>query len=173
MNLTDIRNGSRVLLDSNILLYAAARHSRECVALIERIANGEVEACLTTVTVGEVCHRWMLEECRDRGMVRGGNPAKALAGKRHVISQLSNYYSLTMAVLHGRFDLRSVEPYDFVLALQLQRRWGLLTHDSLQLAVAERMGITEIATADKNFDAVQNVTVYKPADLNPPIVRQD
>jgi predicted nucleic acid-binding protein len=168
MNLPDIRKGSRVLLDSNILLYAAARHSRECVALIERIANGVVEAGLTTVTVGEVCHRWMMEECRDRGIVLGGNPAKALAEKRHVISQLSNYYSLTMAVLHGRFDIRSVEPGDFVLALQLQRRWGLLTNDSLQLAVAERMGITEIATADKNFDAVQGVIVYKPTDINPP-----
>ena len=165
MNLTDIHNGSRILLDSNILLYAAGRHSRECVALIERIANGVVEACLTTVTVGEVCHRWMMEECRERGVVLGGNPARALAEKRHVITQLSNYYSLTMAVLHGRFDIRSVEPRDFVLALQLQRRWGLLTNDSLQLAVAERIGITEIATADANFDSVQGLIVYRPNDI--------
>jgi predicted nucleic acid-binding protein len=165
MNLTDIRKGSRVLLDSNILLYAAARHSRECVALIERIANGVVEACLTTVTVAEVCHRWMMEECRAQGIVLGGNPARALSEKRQVITQLTNYYSLTMAVLNGRFEIRSVEPRDFLLALQLQRRWGLLTNDSLQLAVAERMGLTEIATADKSFDAVQGLIVYKPGDV--------
>lgn len=167
MNLTDIHNGSRVLLDSNILLYAAGRHSRECIALVERIASGVVEACLTTVTVGEVCHRWMMEECRDRGIVLGGNPARALAEKRQVITQLTNYYSLTMAVLNGRFDIRSVESRDFILALQLQRRWGLLTNDSLQLAVAERMGINEIATADKGFDAVQGLIVYKPTDTYP------
>ena len=168
MNLTDIHNGSRLLLDSNILLYAAARHSPQCVALIERVASGVVDACLTTVTVGEVCHRWMMEECHDR-IVLGGNPARALAEKRQIITQLTNYYSLTMAVLNGRFDIRSVESRDFILALQLQRRWGLLTNDSLQLAVAERMGINEIATADKGFDAIQGIIVYKPADINPPI----
>jgi predicted nucleic acid-binding protein len=167
MNLTDIRNGSRILLDSNILLYAAGRHSRECVALVERIASGAVEACLTTVTVGEVCHRWMLEECRDRGIALGTNPARALTEKRQVISQLTNYYSLTMAVLNGRFDIRSVEPRDFVLALQIQRRWGLLTNDSLQLAVAERIGINEIATADKGLDVVRGIIVYKPRDIAP------
>ena len=164
MNLTEIRDGSRVLLDSNILLYAATRYSQECVGLVERVANGVVEACLTTVTVGEICHRWMMEECRDRGIVLGGNPARALAEKPEVITQLTNYYSLTMAVLNGRFDIRSVEPRDLLLALQLQRRWGLLTHDSVQLAVAERMGINEIATADKNFDNVQGFIIYKPSD---------
>jgi hypothetical protein len=41
MNLTGIHNGSRVLLDSNILLYAAGWHSRECIALVERIGMDE------------------------------------------------------------------------------------------------------------------------------------
>jgi len=44
-----------------------------------------------------------------------------------------------------------------------------LTNESLQLAVAERMGINEIATADKGFDAVQGIIVYKPADINPTV----
>jgi predicted nucleic acid-binding protein len=37
------------------------------------------------------------------------------------------------------------------------------TNDSLNLAIARRHGITDIATADKSFDAVQGVIVYNPA----------
>jgi predicted nucleic acid-binding protein len=169
MNLHDIRNGSRVLVDANILLYASAQRSPECVSLVTRVAQGAVEGVITTVVLGELCHRWMMQECKDRGIALGGNPARALSEKRHVISQLTEYYSLTMALIHSKFSIRTVEPQDFVLALQLQKRWGLLTNDSLQLALAERSGLTELATADTAFDSVQGLIVYKPGDLNPPI----
>jgi predicted nucleic acid-binding protein len=41
----------------------------------------------------------------------------------------------------------------------------LLTIDSLNLAVARRLGIHEIATTDSNFDHIQGLIVYKPGDL--------
>ena len=169
MTLTDIPDGSSVLLDTNIVLYASAQRSLECAGLLERIACGAVEGIMTTVTLGELCHRWMMQECKDRGMALGGNPARAMSEKRHLISQLTVYHSLTTSLIHGSFSLRTVEPLDFVLALQLQKRWGLLTNDSLQLALAERFGLVEIATADTHFDTVQGFIVYKPGDLPQPI----
>jgi predicted nucleic acid-binding protein len=54
---------------------------------------------------------------------------------------------------------------DFAVALELQRQHGLLTNDSLNLAVAKRLGIKEIVTADTHFDAVQGIIIYKPDDL--------
>jgi predicted nucleic acid-binding protein len=51
------------------------------------------------------------------------------------------------------------------VALELQKQFGLMTLDSLTLAMMRRLGIHEIATADANFDHVQGVIVYKPDDL--------
>ena len=47
----------------------------------------------------------------------------------------------------------------------LQKLHGFLTIDSINLAVARRLGITEIATADTRFDAVQGLIIYKPQDI--------
>jgi predicted nucleic acid-binding protein len=59
----------------------------------------------------------------------------------------------------------TVKIEDYYLALELQRQHGLLTIDSLNFAVARRLGIQEIATTDSNFDHIQGLIVYKPGDL--------
>jgi predicted nucleic acid-binding protein len=39
---------------------------------------------------------------------------------------------------------------------------GLLTNDSITLAVMDSLGITDLATNDDDFNAVQWLTVWKP-----------
>jgi predicted nucleic acid-binding protein len=60
-----------------------------------------------------------------------------------------------------------MRPWNSIISTkyELQRQHGLLTNDSLNLAVAHRLGINELATADSNFDLVQGIIVYKPADI--------
>ncbi len=58
-----------------------------------------------------------------------------------------------------------IHPQDLQTALELQKLHGLLTNDSLNLATAKRLGIQSIATADKSFDTVQGVIVYRPTDI--------
>jgi hypothetical protein len=42
---------------------------------------------------------------------------------------------------------------------------GLLTTDSINLAIARRLGITEIATVASNLDTIQGLIVYKLEDV--------
>ena len=37
-----IRDGARVLVDSNVLLYASSGRSRQCAEFIKRCANGSI-----------------------------------------------------------------------------------------------------------------------------------
>lgn len=165
MNLTEISNADRVLLDSNILIYAASGDSRECVDLFERCRSGTVQGYITTVTVAECCHRWMMLEAVRNGFIPGSNPARALASKPAVVKNLTDYATRVLGLIGGTLQVRAVESVDFIAALHLQRQWGMLTNDSLQLAVAERLGIKSIATADASFDSAQGLIVYKPSDL--------
>lgn len=164
-NLDAIRPGARVLIDANIILYASSQRSQQCASLIRRCAHGAVEGVITSMVLGELCHGWMMEEARSKNLVTSPNPARQIARSPAIIPQLSEYQQLTTAVIHGALEIEPVERDDFIAALQIQRRWSLMTNDSLLLAVAQRLGIREIATADRHFDDIQGWIVYRPDDL--------
>ncbi len=65
----------------------------------------------------------------------GSNPARALGTQPELVRQLSGYAEEIRDLLGGG------------------------------LAVARRLNITEVATTDRGFDAVQGLVVYKPSDL--------
>lgn len=167
MTLDEITSSSRVLIDANLLLYASAAKSPQCAALVRRCAQGAVEGVITTVILGELCHRWMMEEAIHKGFITSGNPARQLAKNKAIIPQLSSYASLTTAVVNGALTIAPVEAADFLVALGLQRQWSLMTNDSLLLAVGQRLGINQVATADTDFDRLRGWIVYKPDDLAP------
>lgn len=164
MKLDELRNGSRVLIDANVLIYGHRRTSRHAADLLARCAVGAVEGIITTGILAEFCHRRMLQEAQSRGLV-AANPARALGEKRELVRQLQYYSEEVRDLLGGGLFVEPVLPEDFHLALEFQQQFSLLTNDSLNLAVARRLGITEIATADRSFDAAQGFIVYKPSDV--------
>jgi len=164
MNLDDILNGSRVFVDANIILYALDHKSPACRQFLARCETRAVEGMVTSVTIAEIAHRRMVEEARANGLV-GSNPARALARRPDLIRQLRVYAQDVRDLLGGELNVEAVRSEDFYVALEFQRQYGLLTNDSLNLAAAKRLGIHEVATADANFDAVQGLIVYRPADI--------
>ena len=169
MNLLDILNGTAVFIDANIFIYAVERRSPQCRALLDRSDSEAVHAFSSAIVLAEVCHRRMINEAREAGFISGGNPSRLLAAKREAIPQLNIYADNVRDLLDSAITFESVHPQDLYVALELQKQHGLLTNDSLNLAIAKRLGIQGIATADTNFDNVQGLIVYKPADINQPI----
>ena len=164
MNLNDILGNSRVFVDANIVLYALQHRSRQCRAFLSRCDSGAVEGYISTVVLAEIAHRRMTQEAQQRG-ISGGNPSRQLAERPEMVRQLSVYAEDVRDLIDGGLIIEPVRPEDFLVALEIQEQHGLLTNDSLNLAVAKRLGIREIATADKAFDSVQGAIVYKPEDL--------
>ena len=168
MSLDDIRVGQTIFIDANILIYARADQSAQCRRLLTRCQAREVNGIITTFVVAEFCHRRMMQEAQRSVGVRS-NPAKALAGKPQVIRALSVYADDLRALLSGELALIDIEKTDFAVCLEIQRQFGLLTIDSINLASARRLGIHQIATADAIFDQVPGLTIFKPDDLRRPI----
>jgi len=164
MSLDAIPVGARVLIDANILVYAKRAMSAQCRRLLERCAQHEVTGVLTTVVVAEFCHRRMMQEAQSRGLT-GSNPAKALAQNPALVCQLTQYRQEVEDLLSDDLLLLAVESADFTKATELQHTHGLLTNDSLNLAVALRSGINLLATADPQFDSTPALTVFKPDDV--------
>jgi predicted nucleic acid-binding protein len=164
MTLDDVPSGSKVLVDANTLVYARRGMSAQCRRLLERCARGELNGVLTTIVVAEFCHRRMMQEAQSRGLA-ASNPAKALGQNPALVRQLTTYAQDVEDLMQGEFTLLAVEASDLTKALALQKQHGLLMNDSLLLASGLRAGVTQLATADRQFDAVTGLTLFKPDDL--------
>ena len=167
MNLPDILNGATIFVDANIFIYAVERRSPQCRQLLDRIDGDAVRAFSSSIVLAEVCHRRMLNEAKEAGLISGANPARLLGKKPGGIQGLNIYVQNVRDLLDSPIVFEPIRPEDFYVALELQKQHGLLTNDSLNLAVARRLGLQELATADTNFDNVQGLIVYKPTDINP------
>jgi predicted nucleic acid-binding protein len=166
MNLQDIVNGSTVLIDTNVLLYARNHRSPRCRELLLRCEQGVVNGVITLPTIAEFSHRCMIQEAQSNGLV-GANPARALSDRPELVRQLSAYAESVRDLLDCALVVAESHAADFLVALELQKQHGLLTNDSLNLAIARRHGIKDIATADKSFDKVPGLIVYQPEDISP------
>ena len=54
------------------------------------------------------------------------------------------------------------------MALELQDRYGLLTNDSVILAIAMRIDADALVSADARFQASRDIRVYAPSDITLP-----
>ena len=166
MNLDDVPHGSRVFIDANIIIYMLAGKSSQCRSFLWRCERSSIEGWISTLVVAEVAHRRMMQEAQSRQLT-GSNPARGLSQRPELVRQLSVYADEVRNLLGGGLSVETVHSEDFFVALELQNQYGLLTNDSLNLAVARRLALNEIATADANFDQIGGIAVYKPEDLSP------
>jgi len=165
MNLRDIVNGSTVLIDTNVLLYARNHRSPQCRELLLRCEQGAVNGVVTLPVLAEFSHRCIVQEAHGNGLV-GSNPARTLSKRPEFVRQLSAYAESVRDLLDSSLIVAEWHAQDFHVALELQKQYGLLTNDSLNLAVARRHGIKDIVTTDKSFDNVPGVIIYKPEDIS-------
>jgi predicted nucleic acid-binding protein len=106
----------------------------------------------------------MIQEAQSLGLV-SSNPAKTLGHAPSQVKQLTRYAEDVEDLLSGDFTVIETLSSDFIVALHVQQKFGLLTNDSLNIAVMKRLALTAFSTADSQFDAVSDITVYKPDDL--------
>ena len=165
MKLGEISSGELVVIDANILVYANQQKSQECVQLLGRCARGEVKAVVPMPMVSELMHTLMLIESRENGWIDRSNPARFLSEKPQLVQRLTNYEKQMRQFLGMGLRLESVVTVDLIEALSIQREFGLLTNDSLLVAVARRLSCDPIASADKAFRDLKGFMVYAPEDL--------
>lgn len=165
MNLTKIPADEFVLLDANILIYALQQQSRQCIELLRRCAEEQVIGYIADNILAEVLHTLMIAEARDNNWIAGANPARQLSEQPKRVMALHRYEGLLRDILNMGLRMESLQREDFISALVVQRQSGLLTNDALLVAMAYRLRIKAIASADQAFKRVQGITVYSPDDL--------
>jgi predicted nucleic acid-binding protein len=153
-----------VLIDANIFIYALTRRSDQCRFLLSRCERDEVVGITTAEIVSEVCHRLMLIEAAEMGVIARPS-AVDLRRRRAELQSLTRYWTLTSQIWNLNISILPLNESRHRAAQRVRTEYGLLTNDSLIVAAAEEYDVKALASRDDDFDQVRGLTVYKPTDL--------
>jgi predicted nucleic acid-binding protein len=165
MTFDDVPSGDPVFVDANTLIYHFTNHPKygaACTRLMERVENKELQAFTTSHCLADVAHRLMTIEA----MGRQGWPATGVAArlkKHHAeIPKLSLYQQATAKV--GQLGIQVLPGTEHLVlaATSISQQFELLTGDALIVAAMQQHGLTNLASADSDFDRVPGITRYSP-----------
>lgn len=157
--------GSKCLVDANILLYHIAGSSSECKDFLRRVAKNEIEGQVTTVIIAEVLHRQMLIEAVGKGLITPSKALKKLKDDPTIIPKLSDYVTQVEKLLKLPLAVIEIRAADIARSHAIRRDYGLFVNDSINVAAAERFGITDVVTHDGDFKRVPSMTTWDPSDI--------
>jgi predicted nucleic acid-binding protein len=157
-------SGTLVLIDANIFIYGLFGESRQCADLIGRCRKEEVAGVTTIEVVAEVCHRLMVKEAMDLGLI-SRPAASALKSKHDAIRGLVKYWELTAQIFQSNLVVLDSNETRHRAAQRIRSEHGLLTNDSLIAAACAQHDIRALATRDADFELIPELTVYGPSDL--------
>ena len=166
MNLDDIQSGSLCVVDTNVLLYAEQGLSHQSQRLLRRCATGDVILRIPQTVWHELSHKLMLAEAMMDGRISGPNSASKLANRPDIIKQLGLYKEKVVSLVQLGLGFEASTREDLLEgAFTYQSKYGLLTNDSLILAVAIRLDAEVLVTADISFKNVVELQVAMPSDI--------
>lgn len=165
MIFTDLPAGASVFLHANTLLYhftADAQYGPACTDLVERIERQELTGFTSTHVVSEVAHRLMTIEAS----LQFGRPFAGIVGwlQKHPanVQQLARFRQAIQEVPRYRVQVLII-PADLLdAAAAVTQQTGLLHNDSVIVALLRLHGLTNLASADTDFDRVPGLTRYAP-----------
>jgi predicted nucleic acid-binding protein len=166
MRLAEIRAGEWVVIDTNILVYTNQGRSRECLEFLGRCAAGELRGIVPVPMVAELVHALMLIEARENNWIERANPSRALSERPDLVRRLSRYETQMREFFGIGLRIEPATSADIVEAVRIQREIGLLTNDALLLAVARRLNVEAVASADRAIARAPGFAVYAPGDVS-------
>lgn len=165
LTLDRIPDGSPVFLDANIFVYYFTGTSVSCRTLLDRCAAGAVRGLTSLPVLLEVAHRLMVIEAQQKGLIRGRNPAQKLAKSPEIVKELELYAEQVQKIPRMGIEVEEVTRGDFTNSLAWRKKVGLLTLDSLILAVMERRQVYNLASADQGFQQAREIQIFSPIDI--------
>lgn len=167
LSFSDIPAGDAIFLDANVLIYALSerndRRSIECACLVERCVDESVVGFTTWMVFADAVHKLMLYEAAETGRIPAAQ-AKHLADQPAVVRELSRYWQRAERLLGVRgLIFLPCEEEEARNAQKVRAEYGLMTGDSLIVAVMLALGIKYLASDDAGFDQVSGLTRFAPA----------
>lgn len=162
-----LQKGDKIFIDTNIFLYHFGEVSTECKALLAQCSSKEITGYTSTSVLAEVLHRAMIVEAVKKNYISAKNPVQQLKKHPEIIKQLSEYIKDVAQIFDMDINILTLTKACIETSAKIRQIEGLLTNDSLVVAVMKNAGISKLATHDNDFDHITWLEIYKPSDVKP------
>lgn len=160
----DLLSGVGLFIDANPLVYYFASDpllGAACARLITRVQNQELRAYTSTHVLSEAAHKLMaLEAAAQFGW--SSKVVQRLKQQPDKVQQLTRFRQAIQQVPQLGIQVLSIAPALVDAGTLVSQQTGLLTNDALIVAVMRQQGLTDLASADDDFDRVPGLTRYAP-----------
>ena len=164
--LASIPDGTKVIIDTNIILYTALNHpafQQSCTAFLIRVEREEIQGFIPSVVIQEINHHFIISELMEKGF--GKSVTDCIAHyKRDPL--IMNELSKTWTEIGRLFKINCTILYDNPEivrdSIQISRNFQLFTKDAYIASYAQFYKISHIASNDKDFSRVPWLSVWKP-----------
>jgi predicted nucleic acid-binding protein len=137
----------------------------ECKALLERGARHALLGYTATPVLAEGLHRRMVAEAIATGLVTARTAVRKLRETPEMVNQLTQYQDDVSKSPQMHLTILPLT-LDIVQASTAVRKGeGVLTNDSFVVAFMRAQRLTQLATANGDFDRASDIAIYKPTDL--------
>jgi predicted nucleic acid-binding protein len=159
-----VPDGSNVLIDANIFIYALSNQSPQCKNFLSCCSREQIYGITLFEVIHDATHQFMLAETKSKGLV-ASKVWKYLSEHPGVVKQLTDYWINTQRILALNLVFLPGEEKIVIGAQSARVEAGLLTNDSVIVAAMREYGISNIATSDALFGSVIGLSVFSPTDL--------
>lgn len=165
MHLSKLPAGSRVFVDANVMVYFFLRveHFIEtCKDFFQWVANLEIDAFSGADVAGTVIHRVMVAEAITKLGLLPRDAVNYLKSHPDAVKQLQWYRTIPSDIAQARVHILDVTYRELHASKKYRADYGLLTGDSIILAVMERYKLIDLVTNDPDFERVPGIRVWMP-----------
>ena len=163
-SLDDFPNKGRIFIDANIFLHHAFDLNESSVRFLQRVERGTIKAYTSLLVLEEVSFKLLIQQASNFLPRVTLQDVRSLLEekKEEIFLPLFRYHHYIETLKAGGLRVSGLTEEDIPRALHISRQWGLLTADALHLAVMERKRIVHLASADRDFEGIERVTLWKP-----------
>ena len=165
MLLSEIPDGSKVFIDSNIFIYHLAKFEKfadSCLAFFQRVETGSISSYTSTLVLAEVLHRLMIIEACNKLNLPPKKLLDHLKTNPKKIKLLTDHIDSYAFIERMGIFFLTVSAREIEQSNSLKREYNLFTNDAINLAVMKSNSLALLASNDPDFERVDIITLCKP-----------
>lgn len=162
-SLAHLPSGTRIFVEANVfILYYLTQSplTQACHDFFARTTRLEVQGLTSVLVVAEITHRVMISEAAAQLSLPSQATVAYLQQHPAVVRQLRRHLTVASDIHRLGIDILPVTHKDLHTSKNFRVSFGLLTNDSLIVAVMRAHKIRHLATHDAAFRRVTGIEVW-------------
>ena len=165
-NLKDFTGKDGIFIDANIFLHHAFDINSVSVEFLKRIESSNIRVYTSALVIEEITFKLVMQSASnflDRVTLDGVKKLiKDNNSREKVFRPVEEYREYINNLKDMGLTVLDLTDKDMALGIHKAKTFGLITADAAHLAVMDRKDIRHIASNDRDFEEVSDITLWSP-----------